>query len=180
MPIQRREFVTSIVASGLAVPALAQPTHHGHEPLSGPLAGATVAFGAWPASAATPQNRFNVPSAPAAPNAHALLPYVTTIKAGGAVTFAISGFHVVAIYGPGTTPEDINPAITIPLPGAPPGFPPAIDDPNNRIYLGLNPFPLPQDRVEVVQFTQRGRYLVICAFVPHFADRMWGYVRVLP
>ena len=25
----------------------------------------------------------------------------------------------------------------------------------------------------------RGVYLVICAFVPHFDDEMWGYVRVV-
>jgi hypothetical protein len=179
MPIQRREFVTSI-ASGLAVPAMVQPEHQGHEPLSGPLASATVSFGAWPASAAAPPNRFATPNAPAAPNTHALLPYVTTIKAGGAVAFAIAGFHVVAIYGPGTTPEDIDASNTIDLPGAPPGFPQVINDPEHRIYLGLNPIPLPQDRIEVVQFTRRGRYLVICAFTPHFADKMWGYVRVLP
>ena len=57
------------------------------------------------------------------------------------------------------------------------------DDPENRIYRGLDPLLLPvgaqQDRVESVQFAQPGLYLVICAVLPHFQDGMYGYVRVL-
>jgi hypothetical protein len=30
-----------------------------------------------------------------------------------------------------------------------------------------------------VHFGKRGLYLVICAFVPHFDDMMWGWVRVV-
>jgi hypothetical protein len=180
MSIKRRDFVTSVVATGLAAPAFAaQDEHHGR-PLSGPLANATVSFGAWPAGDPhTPLNRFATPDAPAAPNAHVLLPYVSTVKVGGAVNFIIAGFHVVAVYGPGTRPEDIDATNRSALPGAPPGFPPYISDPRNRLYLGLNPLPLPQDRVEVVQFRQPGMHLVICAFLPHFEDKMWGYVRVV-
>lgn len=179
MSIKRREFVTSMVVSGLAAPALAhQDDHHGPS-LSGPLANATVSFGAWPAAPHAPLDRFATPNAPVAPNAHVLLPYVSTVKVGGAVNFVIAGFHVVAVYGPGTKPEDIDATNRIALPGAPTGFPPAINDPRNRLYLGLNPFPLPQDRVEVVQFRHPGVHLVICAFLPHFEDKMWGYVRVV-
>jgi hypothetical protein len=179
MPIKRREFVTSVVASGLAVPALAQPEPHHHTPLSGPLAGATVSFGAWPASPEIVQNRFTTPNAPVAPNTHQLLPYLTTIKEGGAVNFIVAGFHVVAAYGPGTRPEEIDSTNRLAIPGAPPDFPPIVNDPRNRVYLGVNPITLPQDRVEVVQFLNRGLYLVICAFLPHFEDKMWGYVRVI-
>ena len=90
---------------------------------------------------------------------HKLIPFETKIKAGGTVNFIIGGFH---------------------LPGAPPGFPPVVDDPVNRIYRGLSPFGLPQDRVEAVNFAVPGRHLVVCTFLPHFNDRMFGYVRVLP
>jgi hypothetical protein len=37
-----------------------------------------------------------------------------------------------------------------------------------------------QDRVEVVHFPNPGRFLVICAVLPHFNEGMTGYVRVIP
>ena len=62
---------------------------------------------------------------------------------------------------------------------APPG-PPLINDPNNRVYRGLDPSLQPQDRVEVVHFANDGVYLVICGVRPHFVnDHMFGYVRVV-
>ena len=178
MKIERREFVTSVIAGGLAVPAVA-PQHHGHDRIIGPLASATVSFGAWPASSSAPLDRFVTPEAPDAPNVHQLIPNFVTIKEGGSVNFVIAGFHVVAIYGPGTRPRDIDETNVEPIPGAPPDFPPVIADPNNRVYRGLSPIGPPQDRVEVVHFNRRGTYLVICAFLPHFEDEMWGFVRVL-
>ena len=57
-------------------------------------------------------------------------------------------------------------------------------------YEGLNsigpPPPVPpfapvsitQDRVEGVAFLNPGRYLVICAVLPHFNDRMYAWVEV--
>jgi hypothetical protein len=36
-----------------------------------------------------------------------------------------------------------------------------------------------QDRVEVVQFSRPGTHLVICAFLPHFNDEMYGWVKVV-
>ncbi len=183
MKMKRREFVTTILASGLAVPAVAKPGQghgHGHKGVDGPLSTATMSFGAWPANLDPPLDRFATPDAPIAPNTHQITPHVAKIKTGGSINFVIAGFHVVAVYGPGTRPEDIDATNTIPLPGAPADLPPAIDDPVNRVYRGINPFGAPQDRVEVVQFNQRGIYLVICAFLPHFEDEMWGFVRVLP
>ncbi len=73
--------------------------------------------------------------------------------------------------------------------------PPLIDDPNNRIYRGLDPSVLPmlpgstppqplQDRIETVRFPNPGKFLVICDVLPHFFDVptgqfiMFGYVRV--
>ena len=164
---------------------------------SGPLSSATVTFGGWmanthlcppvppappapcpivdrfPAGAATQFPRFS--------NHHELTPQVAKIKAGGTVNFIISGLHVVTVYDDGTTPEDID--ITDVVPNRPPMTPPIINDPTNRIYRGLDPFLLPagaqQDRVESVQFSEPGLYLVICAVLPHFEDGMYGYVRVL-
>jgi hypothetical protein len=79
-----------------------------------------------------------------------------------------------------------------------PQLPPLITDPVARVYRGLDPAalsmpPLPnttaplsiQDRIEVVNFPNPGRFLVICGVLPHFFDQatgefiMFGYVRVL-
>lgn len=160
------------------------------------LSTATVTFGGWianthlcppppsppapcpvvdrfPANPATQFPRFS--------NHHELTPQVATIKAGGTVNFIIGGLHVVAIYDNGTRPEDID--ITDLVPDRPPMTPPIINDATNRIYRGLDPLLLPpgtqQDRVEAVQFSQPGLYLVICAVLPHFQEGMYGYVRVL-
>ncbi len=102
-----------------------------------------------------------------------------TFKAGGSVNFVIAGLHQIAVYGPGTSPSDINVNLTQPMPGAPASLL-VINDPANRIYRGPFPFALPRDRTEVVQFSAPGLHLVICAFLPHFVDEMWGWVKVLP
>ncbi len=185
--MKRREFVGKIglgsaalmSVSGGSAAAAGKDDHHEHQSIDGPLASATVSFGAWPSGGDAPLDRVAVPNAPAAPNVHRLTPYITTVKAGGTVNFVIAGFHLVAVYGPGTKPEDIDATVTMALPGAPAGFPPAINDTNQRVYRGLNPFGAPQDRVEVVQFTTEGRFLVICAFLPHFNDNMYGWVKVV-
>jgi plastocyanin len=135
---------------------------HSHRGVSGPLASATISFGSWETD--PPFDRFTVPTPPppATRNAHTLTPNEVTIQAGGTVNFIIGGFHLVVVYDHGTKPG-------------------LIDDPNNRIYRGLDPRVNPQDRVEVVTFSKPGTYLVICAVRPHFVnDAMLGYVRVLP
>jgi hypothetical protein len=112
-----------------------------------------------------------------------------TIKQGGAVNFVLAGFHQVVVYAPGTKPDDIDTSVLLPIPGAP-AVVGLIDDPRNRIYRGLDPrllSPAPpaapnllsQDRVEVVGFAKRGLYLVICTVSVHFADGMYGWVRVI-
>ena len=186
--MNRREFVEKLgagsavaVAGGALAGSLthgsaeAQESAHHHTPVSGPLANATVSFGAWP-----PQDRLNLPAGVPPPNVHQLIPYTTTIKAGGTVNFIVAGFHNIAVYGNGTKPEDINTSILRDVPGAPPPFPKLIDDPTNRVFRGIASFPpVNVDRVEVVQFPEKGTYLVICAFVPHFEDDMWGWVKVV-
>lgn len=167
---------------------------------SSSLNNATVSFGGWMANPhlCPPPANTNTPPAPCPivdrfanvtatqfprfSNYHALVPEIAKIKAGGTVNFIIGGLHVVAVYDDGTNPEDID--TTLLVPNRPPMTPPIINDPENRIYRGLDPFVLPdklqQDRVEVVQFDQPGTYLVICAVLPHFNEGMYGYVRVLP
>lgn len=190
--MKRRQFVErlGIGSAMLAAAGMAEAAqnNHDHRPLSGPLANATVSFGAWPVgSVGAPLDRMATPFAPVAPNVHALLPEVVTIKEGGSVNFVLAGFHQVVVYDDDKKPEDVNTSVLLPIPMAPPvvGL---IDDPVSRIYRGLDPRivntptapnQLFQDRVEVVGFSTRGTYLVICAVNVHFADGMYGWVRVI-
>ena len=154
------------------IPVAAEEPHK-HQPISGPLANATVSFGGWPTDPAL--DRFPNLGAPGLPNVHQLIPNEVKIKAGGSVNFIIAGFHHVLVYDDGTQPGDINPNMLVPG-SSPPGL---IDDPDNRIYRGLDPRLFPQDRVEVVHFSKPGIYLVTCGVLPHFLDRMFGFVRVI-
>jgi plastocyanin len=203
--MKRREFVEKAGLGAAALVTLANPgraraasnpsPQHNHRPISGPLATATVSFGAW---ASGINRRPNIVAAAGLPNnVHALIPHEVTIKAGGTVNYIIAGFHVIAVYGDGTEPGDINVGITVPPTNAP--APPIIDDPANRVYRGIDPTVLPllqgpmqqgpigppfqpllQDRVEVVHFPDPGTFLVICAVLPHFNEGMYGFVKVNP
>ena len=166
--------------------------HERHSDMVGPLASATVSFGQWDLT--EPLDRFPNAS-PRLVNNHQLIPKEVTIKAGGSVSFIISGFHHVLVYGPGTKPTDINLSLTIPPTLQP--MPLLINDPTNRVYRGLDPSVMPslpggaapaqvtQDRVEVVRFPAKGRYLVLCGVLVHFFAEatgefvMYGYVRVI-
>jgi hypothetical protein len=114
-------------------------------------------------------------------SAHAndtLVPQSVTIDLGGTVTYRTFGAHRVAIYAPGTNPQDINPAITIPpVAGCPPV--PLIADPNNFVtYLAAQPC-AGGTTTPTFTPTQRGKYLVICPFTPHFTEfQMWGWLHV--
>jgi plastocyanin len=185
----RRSLLKVAAAGGVSAalslsrkPEAAAAQGHDHQPIYGPLANATINFGAWKTD--PPTTRFPAAS-PGAANHHALTPHDVTIQAGGTVNFIIGGFHQVIVYDDGTQPGDINTT------ASPPGFPQLIDDPNKRIYWGLSPAgdptvtpaipPPPQDRVETVHFPERGMYLVICGVRGHFVnDKMYGFVRVLP
>jgi hypothetical protein len=105
------------------------------------------------------------------------------------VNFVLSGLHQLVIYDDGHEPHLVNAELVVPGTEL-------IDDPNRRIYRGLDPSALTyaaltpplvfpniravRDRIEAVQFPLPGRYLVICGFRPHFLDDMYGYVKVLP
>jgi plastocyanin len=183
--MKRRQFVEQL-GIGSAVLAAASVAHaaqgdHEHKALTGPLANATVGFGAWPVGTVeVPRDRFTLPFAPQGPNVHALLPQEVTIKEGGSVNFVLAGFHHVVVYAPGKDPGEISQSVLLPIPGAP-AVVGLIDDPQGRIYRGLDPrltntF---QDRVEVVGFSKRGTYLVICAVNVHFNEGMYGWVKVI-
>ena len=147
--MKRRDFVASVVAGGIAMPAMASQGH-GHRAVNGPMANATVSFGAWPSDPPLDRTVAGPPR-----NVHLLFPQTATIKAGGSVNFVIAGLHQIAVYGPGTSPSDINVNLTQPMPGAPASLL-VINDPANRIYRGPFPFALPRDRTEVVQFSAPG------------------------
>jgi len=119
-------------------------------------------------------------------SAHAkdnLVPRTVVIDKGGAVTFNTFGVHEVAIYAPGTEPGDIDTTDLVltpagcPKPGPPPGAPLLIDDDINRIALYAQPCG-PGMRTVTHTFNEPGRYLVICAFLPHFQVQMYGWVIV--
>ena len=185
--MKRREFVEKLGGGTVAVATagvLASVIHdasasekHQHTNddgnMEGPLAAATVSFGSW----MLPLDRYPNNS-PRTANHHKVLPYTATIKAGGAVTFNISGTHQILIYAPGTALADVQRIIVDAVAGPPP-FPGFINDPNNRIYRGLDPRPLPQDRQESVTLAEKGTYLVVCGLVPHFDEGMHGWIKVV-
>lgn len=141
---------------------------------SGPPSTATVQFG---------RNELGSPFPP--PEEHdasthakdALQPRTVVISAGGTVTFSVASFHKIAIYEPGTTPDEIDTTLLEPS-GAPFPFPPIINDPTGRITRGALALPGP-DVAFSWTFDEPGRYLVICEVLPHFAAMgMYGWVIV--
>jgi len=180
--MKRREFVgrlglgsAAILAGGAMAGAgrkAAAKAQHDHTQVEGPLAAATVSFGQWK----MPLDRHPVGGTPPATNQHLLIPYVAMIRAGGSVNFIISGLHQIGIYEPGTELTDIDPDLI----AQPPTMPPTINDPDRRLYRGISPIGIAQDRIEVVTFAEPGLYLVVCLVRPHFVnDKMHGYVKVV-
>jgi plastocyanin len=147
--------------------------------IDGPQANATISFGQRQTDHVPPLDRITTPDlAMGAGVNDELIPDIVTIKAGGSVNFIIAGLHNPTVYDVGTQPDDISTAS--PLPGAAGGI---INDPNHRLYRGLDPNVAtnPRDRVEVVQFAKPGTYLVICGVFNHFVNsHMFGFVKVLP
>lgn len=123
---------------------------------------------------------------PEHPSGHAfdnIIPNTVVIRAGGTVTFEVVPPHRVAIYEPGTAPEDIRliPGVTLVNHVGPPG-PPFIpnfyiDEPNGRLFIDPAPAFGPPHSVQYT-FDAPGRYLVICVIAPHFAIKMYAWVEV--
>jgi plastocyanin len=180
--MKRRAFVTSVLAAGVAGPVIAGGQHEHAQQLDGPLASATVSFGAWPADPSKPFDRMTQPPPPPPPpNLHAVVPHTTKIKAGGTVNYIISGLHQVQVYIPGTTVDQLLAAA-----GAPggtvsigSGLPPVLNVAEGRVFRGIVN-PTGADRVEVVHFPEPGSYLVVCGILPHLEAGMYGWVTVLP
>ncbi|HET7232821.1 MAG TPA: hypothetical protein VFJ16_22615 [Longimicrobium sp.] len=92
-----------------------------------------------------------------------VIPGTVVVNVGDKVTFRVFPGHRVAIYKPGTRPEDL-----VVGPG------PFVLDPTNR--LALQAAPVPQLSIAI---HKPGRYLVICAVTRHFVDaNMYGWVIV--
>jgi plastocyanin len=170
--MSRKALYVTCVAAVFALGSLAYGSRSANQ---GALSNATVNFGSW--MTMPPLDRFPNAS-PIAANHHEILPNEVKIKAGGSVSFIISGFHLVLVYDDGVQPGDIRTNMVIPPTNQP--VPPLIADPQNRIYRGLDPSTVPQDRVESVQFDRPGTYLVICGVLPHFREGMFAFVRVIP
>ena len=141
---------------------------------------------------------------PGNPDNHHVIPDTIRVNVGDVVNFSVSGFHIIRVYGDGVKLSQVKMEIpdeceVNPLPPAtfPPqcGAPPVpIVSPGalNVYYSGINPLVSPQpgppfamasaatNRVEPVSFLAPGRYLVICAVLPHFNDKMYAWVEVRP
>jgi plastocyanin len=140
---------------------------------------ATVQFGQTNVGSAFPPPSGHDQSAHAVDN---MVPRTVVIDTGGTVTFNVPGVHEVAIYEPGTDPDDIDTSMLILMPPGcprPGGEALMINDPENRVALYAQPcLPGGATRVVTHTFTEPGRYLVICAFLPHFQVQMYGWVEV--
>jgi hypothetical protein len=129
-------------------------------------------------------------------------------EAGDVVNFVVGGLHIIRAYEPGVRVREITDQIpdeceVNPVPSAsdaPQCYFGDVASPVPVIpsfglpvyYEGINPLAAPPpvppfaqasaavNRVEPVSFLKRGRYLVICAVLPHFNDRMVAWVDVLP
>jgi hypothetical protein len=162
---RKRLAIVGVLVSGaltLLVPAV----------LAGPDTSATVRFGNDDVGSSFPPITGHDSSANAKFN---LIPRTVTIAEGGTVTYDIFirfGIHQPAVYGPGTTPDDIEIQGPFPL----------VNDPAARVALGpavsgspgTATWPTPAGT-----FDEPGRYLVLCNFAPHFAEfDMYGWVNV--
>jgi len=134
------------------------------------------------------QNEHGSPFDPAVGHDHSsqaqdlLIPRTVVIPVGGQVTYQIDPFHRVNVYRPGTAPADIDLSKLIDFVSGPvfiPDF--VIDDPTNRIAQSP-PFQFAIDQTWTTPlgtFNVPGRYLVMCSFLPHFAENdMYGWVIV--
>jgi plastocyanin len=153
----------------------------------------TVGFGAG-LNTAQPGNAAN----------HHIIPDTIRVNVGDVVNFSVAGLHYIRVYGNGVRLSDVKLQIpdeceVNPLPPA--TFPPQCGAPPVPLvsagglavyYAGINPLVSPQpgppfaqaaaatNRVEPVAFLQPGRYLAICAVLPHFNDKMYAWIEVRP
>jgi plastocyanin len=155
---------TLVEASGVSG---ALEVNDGNTPLA-----ATIQFGQPNVGSSFPPSAGHDQSSHAKDN---LVPRTVVIDRGGTVTFVVPpGVHQIAIYAPGKNPDDINTAALIPLcPGSAPRI---INDAILRVALITHA--CASSWQAHYTFDTPGRYLVICAFLPHFQVGMYGWVEV--
>jgi plastocyanin len=99
-----------------------------------------------------------------------IFPHSVVISAGGTVDFDVFGFHQVAVYEPGVTPDDID------VPPFPPESNIFINDGDGLLFAGP---PTVSISSPPGAFATPGKYLMICNVTPHFAfANMYGWVIV--
>ena len=97
-------------------------------------------------------------------------PRTVVISAGGRVDFDVFGFHQVAVYEPGVTPEDIN------VPAFPPESNIFVNDAVDRVFIAP---PTVSATSPPGTFATPGKYLMICNVTPHFLfAKMYGWIEV--
>jgi plastocyanin len=108
-----------------------------------------------------------------------LIPRTTVIDQGDTVSFVIGGpVHQVSIYKPGTTVDEVSRAGAAPKAGCGPApFIPGTGDPN-LVKVLAEPICKGGPATVSYKFDTPGRYLVICAFIPHLNVGMYGWVEV--
>ncbi len=134
---------------------------------------------------------------------HHVIPDTIKIHTGDIVNFTVSGLHVIRVYAKGVALGDVKAQIpdeceVNPVPPA--TFPtqcnfsapvPVIPAFGLGVYYeGINPLAAPPpappfaqlsatlNRVETVTFPEAGKYLVICAVLEHFNDKMYAVIEV--
>jgi len=168
----------STVQPTSTITSAAQVTGQG----GGGASSATMQFGQVDVGSQQPPGSTHDQSAHAKDN---IVPGTVVIKAGGTVTFNLpASVHQIAIYKPGTKPADIDTSIVTTLktfagctqPFLPVNAPLVINDPTDRFATIPVPSLTPTQKTQ--RFNTPGKYLVICAFLPHFEDGMYGWVDV--
>ena len=119
-----------------------------------------------------------------------IVPRTVVIAVNGTVTFNVPpGVHQINIYKPGTQPEDVDVSMGnrttlaaragcgAPLPAAVANAPIVLNTAGSNFEAAIA-VPCFTPTEATYTFTQPGKYLVICAFLPHFEGGMYAWVEV--
>ena len=119
-----------------------------------------------------------------------IVPRTVVIAVNGTVTFNVPpGVHQINIYKPGTQPEDVDVSMGnrttladragcgAPLPAAVTSAPIVLNTAGANFEAAIA-VPCLTPTETTYTFTQPGKYLVICAFLPHFEGGMYAWVEV--
>jgi hypothetical protein len=110
-------------------------------------------------------------------------PGTVVIRRGETVAFESFPVHQIAVYAPGTRPEDIRlddahlDDVELPWGETAPNT--LINDPANRLALSPISWQTVNWTPPAGTFARPGRYLVICTVIFHYVEtRMYGWVEV--